>query len=150
MRPLVETLARLDTAEHGLLGIGIPRCPASQLLAVSLLVVAASRPNLHVESIVLETAEDWHLREAELWPRDIRVSRASAPALFLLRHGQKVSSRPGAAPAYELDAWLTPQLGPPATPFSKDITDEERIVLDSTAARRVQHSDVKSERRLGG
>jgi hypothetical protein len=149
MNPIVEALTRLDASERGLLGVGIPKCPASALLDASLSAIAASRPDLRVESVVLATAEDWQLREQEFWPRDIRVSRASAPALFLLRRGRRVGTRPGAAPSFELDSWLTKELGPPATPLAQELTDAERNVLESTAARRVQHSGVKSDRQLG-
>ncbi|MDH3226965.1 MAG: hypothetical protein OEM67_07745 [Thermoleophilia bacterium] len=148
MSPIIEVLSRLDRAEHGLLGIGIPKCPASALLAASLPTIAASRPGVVVESIVLATPEDWALRETELWPREIRVSRASAPALFLLRDGRTVATRPGAAPSYALDEWLTAVLGPPAAPVGKDLTDAERNILEETAARRAQHSAVKSKGRL--
>jgi hypothetical protein len=147
-RSIVEILSRLDGARDGLLGIGIPKCPASALLEASLRAIAASRPGLAVESVVLVTPGDWALRESELWPREIRVSRASAPALFLLRDGRTVATRPGAAPSYALDEWLTGLLGPPTTPVPKELTDAERNVLEGTASRRVQHSAVKSEGRL--
>lgn len=147
-RSIVEVLSRLDGARDGLLGVGIPKCPASALLAVSLPAIAASRPGLAVESIVLATPEDWALRESELWPREIRVSRASAPALFLLRNGRTIATRPGSAPSYALDEWLAGVLGPAATPVPKELTDAERSILEGTAARRVQHSAVKGEGRL--
>ena len=143
-----QALARLDAAEDGLLAIGIPRCPASALLAASLPTLDAARPDLVVESLTFRTPEDWALRETDLWPRGIRVSRSSVPALFLLSSGRAVATRPGAAPAFQLDAWLESHLGPAATPLEQEITTAERKVLADTSARRVQHATVKGERRI--
>ena len=46
--PLTELIADADGRAAALLGLGIPRCPASELLAASLPAIADTRPGLRV------------------------------------------------------------------------------------------------------
>jgi hypothetical protein len=141
--PLADALARLDAAPAALLALGIPRCPACMLLPATLSAIAAARPRLAIALVVLATPADWALRESLLWPRGVRVSRASVPALALLREGQAVASRPGSAPAHLLDAWIARTLGPPERPLAHGLTDAEEATLAGAAPRRAQRQRIR-------
>ena len=136
--PLADLVARLDRASVALIALGIPRCPACQVLPVTLAAVAAARPGLAVGHAVLASAEDWALRDELLWPRGIRVSRSSVPALALLRDGRAVARRAGGGPASSIDAWLAGELGPAERPLPEGPTAAERVAIASTAPRRAQ------------
>lgn len=142
--PLAGLVARLDREPHGLIALGIPRCSACQLLPTTLAVVAAARPELAVGMALLERPEDWALRDELLWPRGIRVSRASVPALALLRGGRAVSRRSGGGPAHEIDAWLARSLGPPRHPLPAAPTEAELAALAGTAPRRAQRRAARA------
>lgn len=141
--PLAPLLDRLDRAEWALLGLGMPRCPACELLPATFDAVAAARPALQVGIAILATPEDWAQRESLLWPRGIRVSRASVPALVVLRRGKTAATRQGSAPAHALDVWLTDLIGPADTPIPPGPTPAEQAALARSASRRVQHLHVK-------
>jgi hypothetical protein len=141
--PLGPLLARLDRAEWALLGLGMPRCPACDLLPASLAAVAAARPGLEVGITLFAAPDDWAERETVLWPRGISVSRASVPALVVLHRGEVVSTRQGSAPAHVLDAWLGELIGPAALPVPPGPTPDEEALLAASAPRRVQHLQVK-------
>lgn len=134
-------LARVVDAPVGLLGLGIPRCPATILLPASLTAVAGARPDLPIALAILADAADWAVRETLLWPRDIRVSRSIVPVLVILRDGQAVATRHGGAPAHVIDTWLTAHIGPGDTPVAPELDDELRE-LERIAARRAQHAAV--------
>jgi hypothetical protein len=142
--PLATLIARMDPHEHALVVLGIPRCPACMLMPTSLAAVAAARPGLPVGMALLATPEDWASREGLLWPRGIRVSRSSVPALVLLAHGQAVATRMGGAPAHVIDAWLAGHLGPAERPLPAVETPEERAALGALAERRAQQTVVKT------
>jgi hypothetical protein len=146
--PLGPLLARLDAAPWAVLALGIPRCPACDLLPATLGALAAARPGLAVGIGILATPEDWAQREALLWPRGIRVSRASVPALFVLREGRLAASRQGGAPAHALDVWLAGLAGPAETPVPPGPTALERESLARSAPRRVQHQQARSRGEL--
>lgn len=137
--PLPELLGRLCEASEALLALAIPRCPACELLPATLAAVARSRPRLAVGIAILASPADWAARERLLWPRGIRVSRASVPALTILRDGRAVARRDGSAPARDLDRWLEEFLGPADVPIVEQPTAEERAALARTGARRAQH-----------
>jgi hypothetical protein len=141
--PLPELLERLCASPEALLALAIPRCPACELLPATLAAVARSRPRLAVGIAILATPDDWSARERLLWPRGIRVSRASVPALTILRDGQAVARRDGSAPARDLDRWLEEFLGPADVPIVEQMTPEERDALARTGARRAQHHIVR-------
>jgi hypothetical protein len=137
-------LARLDRAEWALLALGMPHCPACDLLPASLAAVAAARPDLEVGIALFASTDDWAARESLLWPRGISVSRASVPALAVLHRGRVVSTRQGSAPAHMLDVWLAELIGPAAQPVPPGPTPGEAALLAASAPRRVQHLHVKS------
>ncbi|MDX6646223.1 MAG: hypothetical protein QOK40_1950 [Miltoncostaeaceae bacterium] len=141
--PLADALARLDAAPAGLLALGIPRCPACQLLPATLDAIAAARPGLAIALVVLATPADWALRETLLWPRGVRVSRSSVPVLALLRGGRALASRAGSAPAHLLDAWVAVTLGPPERPLPAGLTAGEQAALAGTGARRAQRLRIR-------
>ena len=141
--PLAPLLARLEQAPAALLALGIPRCPACSLLPATLGAIAEARPGLAVGLTLFVEEGDWALRETLLWPRGIRVSRSSVPALVVLRDGRAVASRAGGAPAHLLDAWLAETLGPAAKALPPEPTPEERAALAATAPRRVQHLQAR-------
>ncbi|MGI9538869.1 MAG: hypothetical protein ACR2N6_01825 [Miltoncostaeaceae bacterium] len=146
--PLEGLITRLADAPLALVGLGIPRCPASELLAASLPAVEASRPGLSVGFALME-GDDWSLRETLLWPRGIRVSRSSVPALSLLRGGSARAHRPGGGPAERIDSWLREVLGPPELPLEPGLTARERAALAEDPRRRAQHVAVKNPDRRG-
>jgi len=146
LRPLVERLAGEPRA---LLGLGIPRCPASELLAASLAEIAWARPSTPVGYALLAGPEDWALREEVLWPRDIQVSRSSVPSLCLMREGHAAARRLGGGPAAAIDAWLCELLGPAERELAGEVTERERRALSRHAARSAQHVSVKDSDRRG-
>ena len=146
--PLPDLIARLAGEPTALVGLGIPRCPASELLAASLPAVAAARPDLAVGFALLDH-DDWALRETLLWPRGIRVSRSSVPAMSLLRDGVAEAHRPGGGPAERIDAWLAEVLGPAPRALGSGLTPRERAALAADPERRVQHRAVKNPDRTG-
>ena len=135
---LPAAIARIESAGAGLLGIGIPRCPASALLGASLAAVAEEDPGALTAMCALTSAADWELRESHLWPREIRVSRASVPVVARYRDGAW-TTRHGAAPADVLAAWLAGREGE-----AGPLRETERRVLTDTAARRAQHAAAKA------
>lgn len=141
-----ETLTRaLDTvvgAPLALLGLGIPRCPATQLLPASLSAVATVRPDLPVALGILASADDWDARETELWPRGIRISRSVVPILVILRDGTAIATRRGGASAFLIDSWLAEQAGMAPTGLGAHWLADERDELARLAARRAQHRAV--------
>ena len=145
-QPLTSALDRVVSEDLALLGLGIPRCPATQLLPASLSAVAAARPGLPIALGILATPDDWAARQTLLWPRGIRVSRSVVPVLFVLRNGTAVATRHGGASAAVIDRWLaqTADLAPSTLPDAW--ADEERHELDLIAARRMQHAAVKGRR----
>jgi len=147
--PLPGLISRVADADHALVGLGIPRCPACMLLPASLGAVAAARPTLVVGLALFERPEDWDLREELLWPRGIRVSRSSVPVLALLHRGEAVATRMGGAPAHLLDRWLAVHLGPASRPVPEGTTPAEAATLDAMAARRAQQTVVKGRDPLG-
>lgn len=147
--PLRDLVARVADADHALIALGIPRCPACMLLPASLSAVAAARPGLPVGIALFERPEDWDLREELLWPRGIRVSRSSVPVLALLRSGEAVATRIGGAPAHLIDRWLDPHLGPAAIPVPEGPTEAEIGTLDAMSRRRAQQTVVKGRDPLG-
>jgi thioredoxin-like negative regulator of GroEL len=141
--PLGELIARLDRAPVALIALGIPRCPACEVLPASLAAVAAARPGLVVGHAVLATPGDWALRDELLWPRGVTVSRSSVPALALLRHGRAVARRAGGGPASAIDAWLAGELGPAERPIPAGPTEAERAAIACTAPRRAQRAAAR-------
>jgi hypothetical protein len=142
--PLADALARLDRAPAGLLALGIPRCPACALLPATLTAIAGARPGLAVALVVLAGPADWALRETLLWPRGVRVSRSSVPALALLREGRVVGTRAGSAPAHLLDRWVAEHLGPAEHPLADGLTAAEHDVLAASAPRRAQRLHIRN------
>ena len=147
--PLEQLLDRVADADAALISLGIPRCPACLLMPPSLRELARARPGLVVGMTVFDGPEDWAKRTDLLWPRDIHVSRSSVPVLALLRRGRTVATRPGGAPAYILDDWLTEHLGPPEHPIPRAPSSAETSTLDRITARRTQQQAVKSLRDAG-
>lgn len=139
MYPLEEGLAAADAAGTALLALGLPSCPSCELLDATLAAIGSSRTGLWVGIASLATPEDWAARERLLWPRGIHVSRASVPALVVLRDGEVLAMRQGGGPAAAIDAWLTQVLGPPDVPLEPGITGGEATRLDAVATLRVRH-----------
>lgn len=146
---LPAAIERIADADQAVLGLGMSRCPASVALAASLESVAAARPSTPVVMAMLDSPDDWALRETELWPRAIRVSRASIPVVAVLHDGSARALRHGAAPASLLDRWIAESLGPPETALPEGPTAAELAVLERTGERRRLHSDVKGRREPG-
>lgn len=136
---LVSALDRLEEAGQGLMGLGIPRCPASSLLESSLEELAGELPAAAVAMVTLASREDWAAREDFLWPRGIRVSRASVPVVARLCDGQW-STRQGAAPAAVLTAWLA---GDAPTEGDAPLRRAEQQAIADSAARRAQHAAAR-------
>lgn len=143
-RDLADHIAAIDAAPRALMSMGRPVCPACQVLDAGMQAIANARPDLPIYVVHLETDDDWAAREAVLWPRDIRVSRSTTPAMVLLEHGHVVARRQGAAPAHLVDRWIGEHFGPAATPVAEGVTDAEQRVLDRTTGRRAQHLAVKA------
>jgi hypothetical protein len=132
-KPLREALASADAAPVALLALGIPACPACEMLTASLSEIARSRPTLEVHNAALSTPQEWVDRAELLWPRSIHVSRASVPVLVLLRHGKVLAIRQGGGPAAVIDQWLTEVLGPADIPVAAGISADEGARLDEIA-----------------
>ena len=147
--PLEALVARLAAEPVALLGLGIPRCPASELLAASLAELALARPSTPLGYALLAGPDDWALREQVLWPRGIQVSRSSVPTLCLLRDGLADARRLGGGPATAIDRWLSEHLGPAERPLRDEVSGGERRALARRAARRAQHVAVKRSDRSG-
>ncbi len=143
--PLASAISRVDIAGWALLAVGRPACPACELLEASLGVVAAARPDLVVASTELASPEDWSARETVLWPRGIRVSRASMPTLVLLRDGVAVDHRHAGGPAAAVDTWLATHLGPGTTPLTGVFPLEQEALREVEHLRR-RHLALRSAR----
>lgn len=91
---------------------------------------------------LFESPADWDLRERLLWPRGIRVSRASVPSLTLLVEGRPAARRDGSAPAHLLDAWLAKRLGPAERPPAPGPSAGEEALLCELAPRRAQREGI--------
>ena len=139
MYSLEEGLAAADAAGTALVALGMPSCPSCELLDATLAAIGRSRAGLWVGIAALATPDDWAARERLLWPRGIHVSRASVPALVLVRDGEVLAIRQGGGPASAIDAWLTEVLGPPDVPLEPGITGDEAARLDSLTTLRVRH-----------
>ncbi len=140
--PLASALAAVEAAPLALLGLGIPRCPATQLLPASLSGVANARPELPIALGILASPADWAAREAVLWPRGIRISRSVVPILVILRDGSAIATRRGGASAYAIDTWLAAQAGLAPTRLADRWLAGEQDELARLAARRAQHAAV--------
>ncbi len=140
---LHAALDRLDDAELALLGLGIPRCPATQMLPASLSAVAVARPGLAIALGILATPDDWAARPTLLWPRGIRISRSVVPVLFVLRGGSAIATRHGGASATVIDRWVAEVTGLGPSDLPDGWATEEARELDLLAARRAQHAAVK-------
>lgn len=138
VEPLRDALDRVASAPLGLLAVGRPQCPACELLEVTLGVVQSVRPDLVIASTQLDTPEDWALREELLWPRGIRVSRASMPTLVLMRGGMAIAHRHASGPASDVDAWITEHLGPGTTPLT-GVSEGEIAALELVAPLRERY-----------
>jgi hypothetical protein len=144
--PVPEALAVVVEAERGLLGLGMPGCAACILLPASLAEVARSRPGLVVAMGEFASIDDWRWREQLLWPRGIRVSRSSVPALALLAGGEVIATRPGGGPAMVIDRWLEASLGPAEHPLGDEPTPAELEALGAVTGVIARHRAVKSSR----
>ncbi len=142
--PLVDAVAAVDAAPHALLALGIPMCGACEVLPASLGEIAAARPELVVAYGLLSSPAEWEARADLLWPRGIRVARASVPAMALLANGTAVDRRYGGGPASAIDEWLTPLLGPARTQLGPGPTPLEQEALESTAQLRSKQSLTKA------
>jgi hypothetical protein len=138
-----RALARVIDAPVALLGLGIPRCPATILLPASLSTIADVRPDLPIALAILTCPEDWAARETLLWPRGIRISRSIVPVLVILCDGWAVATRRGGAPAHVIDAWLTERIGPGAVALATGLSADEQRGLGQLARRRAQHAAVE-------
>lgn len=141
--PLLDAVRRVDGAQTALLALGIPRCGACEVLPASLGVIAAARPDLTVAYGLLSSAEEWAARADLLWPRGIRVARASVPAMALLVDGSAVARRYAGGPARAIDDWLEAFLGPADAPPGAEPADLELEALESTTLRRARQILVK-------
>ena len=148
--PLPEVLARAEGAEWALIGLGKPRCPACMLLPPSFAALSRARPGLMVALVHFAEPRDWAARESLLWPRGIHVSPASLPVLVLMHRGEVVASRPGGAPAHQLDSWLAQHMGAASHPVPPGHLMEEVDALERMAPRRAQHSVVRGRGPLDG
>lgn len=146
--PVADALARVAAAERGVLALTIPGCSACMLLPASLDELRRARPGLVVALGEFASPGDWAERERLLWPRGIHVSRSSVPALALLVGGEVVATRPGGGPAFRIDRWLEPHLGPAATPIGDRLTEAEEAALDAISGH-VQRQRAIKLRRAG-
>jgi hypothetical protein len=144
--PLLVALERVVNAPLALLGLGIPRCPATQMLPASLGAIVGERPGLPVALGILSTSQDWAARETDLWPRDIRISRSVVPVLFVMRDGRAVATRHGGASARVIDEWLAVEARLPPSRLPDAWVDDEARELGLMAARRAQHAAVNGRR----
>jgi hypothetical protein len=136
-------LARIDGAPLALLALGIPRCPATQLLPASLTAVAIARPEVAIALGILQTPEDWAARETLFWPRGIHVSRSVVPILVAMRDDTAIATLRGGASAYLIDRWLAEQVGLTPTRLREEWVADEQDELVLLARRRAQHAAVK-------
>lgn len=143
---LAAALARLTGTRLALLALGIPRCPATQMLPASLSTVAAARPTLPIALGILATPDDWAARPTLLWPRGIRISRSVVPVLFVLQDGVAIATRHGGASAAVIDRWVADAAGLDPSDLPDEWAPEEQHELDLLAARRAQHAAVKGRR----
>lgn len=141
-----DALAAVVDAPRGLLALGMPGCAACRLLPASLAEIARTRPDLTIAIGEFASIEDWGVREQLLWPRGIRVSRSSVPAMALLVGGEVVATRPGGGPAFVVDRWLEPLLGPSGHRFEEHPTPGELAALESQAGVIAGHRAVKGRR----
>jgi hypothetical protein len=139
---LTSALAAVEAPPLALLGLGIPGCPATQLLPASLSGVANARPELPIALGILASPADWAAREAVLWPRGIRISRSVVPILVILRDGSAIATRRGGASAYAIDTWLAARAGLAPTRLADEWLADEQDELARLAARRAQHAAV--------
>lgn len=144
--PLVDAVDQAFAAPVALLALGIPVCPSCELLKVTLGAIADARPDVRVLLATMDTQADWDARETVLWPRDIRISRASVPVLVLVQQGAVVESRHGGGPAAALDTWLTTHLGLPQHELALGLTDAEHQALDGMATVRANILAAKASR----
>ncbi len=135
-------LARIAGAPLAVLALGIPRCPATQLLPASLTTVAIARPEVAIALGILATPDDWAARETLLWPRGIHVSRSVVPLLVAMREGTAIATRRGGASAYVIDRWLAEQAGLTPTRLHEEWVADEHDELARIARRRAQHAAV--------
>ena len=148
--PLVDAVEQAFAAPVALLALGIPVCPSCELLKVTLGAIGDARPTLRVLLATMDSQADWDARETVLWPRDIRISRASVPVLVLVQQGAVVESRHGGGPAASMDAWLTTLIGPPERPLATGLTDAEHEALDGLAGVRANILAAKASRSAMG
>ena len=141
-----EALARVVGAHRGLLALGMPGCAACRLLPASLAEIQRVRPDLTIAIGEFRGLGDWALREELLWPRGIHVSRSSVPAMALLEAGEVIAGRPGGGPAFVIERWLEPLLGPSAHDFGDRPTAAEETALESQAQVIARHRAVKHRR----
>lgn len=141
-----EALALVVEASSGLLALGVPGRAACRLLPASLAEVQRVRPDLTIAIGEFRGVEDWGAREELLWPRGIRVSRSSVPAMALLVDGEVIASRPGGGPAFVIERWLGPLLGLSPHRFGDHPTAGEVAALDAQAQVIARHRAVKHRR----
>lgn len=141
-----EALALVVDAPRGLLALGMPGCAACRLLPASLAEIGGARPDLTIAIGEFRSVQDWAVREQLLWPRGIRVSRSSVPAMALLADGEVIASRPGGGPAFVIDRWLQVPLGPSSVVFDESPTIGELAALEAQAEVIAGHRAVKSRR----
>ena len=144
--PVPEALAVVAGAPRGLLALGMPGCAACLLLPASLAEIRRARPDLVIAIGEFATIEDWAWRERLLWPRGIRVSRSSVPALALLADGKVIASRAGGGPAAVIDRWLDGALGPAPHPLGDGPTPSELAALDDLGGLIARHRALKRQR----
>ncbi len=144
--PVPEALAAVVAAPRGLLALGMPGCAACLLLPASLAEIRRVRPDLTIAIGEFASVADWAVREELLWPRGIRVSRSSVPALALLEQGRVIATRPGGGPAFVIDRWLEGSLGPAREPLGDAPTPAELAALDGQAGLIASHRAAKRSR----
>lgn len=143
---VAAALRAVAAAPRGLLGLGMPMCGACLLLPASFAEVRRVRPGLVVAIGEFAGVEDWALRETLLWPRGIHVSRSSVPAMALLLEGEVVATRPGGGPAWVIDRWLEPHLGPAAESLPEGPTAAEERAFAAVSGRVARQRWIKDAR----
>lgn len=144
--PLDDAVRAAFTAPVALLALGIPACPSCELLKVTLGAVAWSRPDLMVVFSAMDSQSDWDRREELLWPRGVHVSRASVPALVVVRDGAVIASRQGGGPASAIDQWIAGHLGPAERELGSGVTASEHEALAGMADVRARFLAAKAAR----
>lgn len=142
-RSLAGRMPEITAAEHAVLVIGRPVCPACQVTGAGLDAIGRARPGLVMAFVEMWGPEDWRARTEPGWPEGVSVSPSAVPAIALMARGRVVATRFGAVPAHDLDQWMDGFFGPADTPVPEGISAGEQEVLDRTAARRAQHDAVK-------